>query len=162
MWPKPSQLIWILNSECIQGLEIRMNDKGSLGFILPLLVVASSAQGWRANQGIFLLHDCDSPECCLSSISSFFLLLGTWYSFISWLPCGRVEPYDQLWPMNWAGSDERSFRAEDLIGLVRTSRVIFSFWYGHWQGLYQPGALSNYIEQRSSVNPKWICGLSKK
>ena len=39
-----------------------MNDKESLGFILPLLVVANSAQGWHANQGIFLLRDYVSPE----------------------------------------------------------------------------------------------------
>ena len=116
MWPKPSQLIWTLNSECIRGLEIRMNDKESLG--LPLLVVANSAQGWHANQWIFLLHDCVSPEYYLSLTSSSFLPLETWYNFIFWLPCCWVEPCGQLWPMNWSGSEECSFRTESLIGQV--------------------------------------------
>ena len=118
MWPKPSQLIWTSNSECIRGLEIRMNDKESLGFILPLLVVANSAQGWHANQGIFLLRDYVSPEYYSSLTSSSFLPLETWYNFIFWLPCGWMEPCGQLWPMNWGRSEECSFRTESLIGRV--------------------------------------------
>ena len=54
----------------------------------------------------------------MSLTSSSFLPLETWYNFIFWLPCCWVEPCGQLWPMNWSGSEECSFRTESLIGQV--------------------------------------------
>lgn len=146
--------------------KIRLNDQGSIGIILEVLVVANSTLWWPSKQGIFLLHACDSLEYCLSNISS-SLLLGTWYDFISWLPCGWAEPYDPLGLIHWAGGDESCFGSENLSVWVRPSRVIFSFWRSHWQDLrwwlpYQPEAPSNYVEQEPSVNPSWTCGLSKK
>ena len=119
-WPKPNQLIQTLNSECIQSFNFRINNQRSLNFILAVLVVASSVQWWHFNQD-FPFFMTDSTECHLSRISSSFFWVHGTLLFPGCLMIEWSHMANELTEI-----DKYYVRAENLIGLVRPFRIIFS------------------------------------